>query len=48
MGLKAQVLLNEGPLWVLVVPKRFGRSRIATFHAPKPFTIIGERKLVDC
>jgi hypothetical protein len=40
--------MDEGQLWVLVVSKRFGRSQIATFHAPKPFIIIGERKLADC
>jgi hypothetical protein len=31
----------------LVVSKRFGRRRIAAFHAPKPFAIIGERERVD-
>jgi hypothetical protein len=32
----------------LVVSKRFGRRRIAAFHAPKPFNIIGGRELADC
>jgi hypothetical protein len=34
-------------LWGLVVSKRFGSRRIAAFHAPKPFAIIGERERVD-
>jgi hypothetical protein len=38
---------TEGLLWVLVVSKRVGRSRIATFHAPKPFNIIGECERAD-
>jgi hypothetical protein len=38
---------SECPERVLVVSKRVGRSRIATFHAPKPFTIIGECERAD-
>jgi hypothetical protein len=30
------------------VSKRFGRSRTATFHTSKPFTIISERIVADC
>jgi hypothetical protein len=38
----------ECRLRVLVVSKRFGRSRTATFHTSKPFTIISERIVADC
>jgi hypothetical protein len=27
--------------------ERFGRRRIAAFHAPKPFNVISVRELVD-
>jgi hypothetical protein len=38
----------KGLHWVLVVSKRFGKRRIAAFHAPKLFTIISQRELADC
>jgi hypothetical protein len=37
--------MYDGPVRVLVVSKRFGRSQITAFPAPEPFTIIGQREL---
>ena len=42
------IATGECLLRVLVVSKRFGRSRSATFHTSKPFNIIGERIVADC
>jgi hypothetical protein len=36
---------TEGQFRVLVVSKRFGRRLVTVFHAPEPFTIIGQREL---